>query len=85
MCMQDAAVFHRDFGVSVQGVIDTQLLAGLVALAAASSEGNGRAGSAATTDSHWASHVKRMSLMHVSRMYGYTYCDIPTIKRGGPE
>lgn len=75
---------HRDFGVAVRGTLDTQLLAGLAVLGAAStSDDITQPDTAAAADNRWNDRTRRMRLNELSQMYGYEYTDVPSYKRGG--
>ncbi|WIA41853.1 hypothetical protein OEZ86_009179 [Tetradesmus obliquus] len=81
---QDAEILHRDFGVTVKGSLDTQLLAGLAGLGAASSSGdNTQPDTTTAANSSWSDCIRRMRLNELSLLYGYAYTDVPSHKRGG--
>jgi hypothetical protein len=81
--LQDAAVLLSDFGISLQGVIDTQLLAGLVGLAAASGSSSSSS-SDFTASSSAKDFIKRLRLDQLYNVYGYNYTKIRPSQRGGP-
>jgi hypothetical protein len=68
---------HRDFGVKLACVIDTQLLAGLTAMAQA-------AGGSSDTSSD-CSDLRRISVKKLGLQYGYAPRKFSNHKRKGRE
>jgi hypothetical protein len=62
--MQDAAVLKRDYGIALAGVINTQLLAGLVTMSAAAGQDSCAAAAASCT-------YKRLNLRELHQMFGF--------------
>jgi hypothetical protein len=77
--LQDAYVLQERFSICLKGAIDTQLLAGLVALAAAAGEDHSMDPDDESSGSRWGDHVKRLHITMLYRMYGYEH---PYSRRG---
>jgi hypothetical protein len=76
---QDAAVLQQQYGVELQGVLDTQLLAGMVAAAKVTSTAAGGAGNAAAAGSSSSSSsaggtgLHRVGLGALYQQYGFDH------------